>query len=392
MGNCRVHIGHHFYGAGNFGDDLMLAGFFEACAGRSAAARFTCAIPAKRHANQQRRFPSVHWLPYEAAARRQAIAACDVWLGLGDTPFRNDNGMGMLNHLAEEADLCRALGKPMFFLGVGVQNRSALTTPQAQQVIEQAEAIWTRDPHSATLLSEHGAAAKTVAAADLANLWLRHQGPAARQPKTLGWILHFERRESFDLEALTDVLERTSNQTSIWLVQETRRLNFSEHTIFEMLPPAAKAKLSLGAADYEQATLAEMYDAWPAVETLVSSRYHGALVGAWRGARLVAIERCEKLTGLVDQLKVAARLTDVCDADGLAQAVATAQPVDGARLLELANQADQACAAFLACLPQNRRRIGWWERLRRVGKSALTPVASSPSGELEPSPIALEHS
>ena len=30
----RVHIGHHFYGTGNIGDDLMMAGFLEALAAR----------------------------------------------------------------------------------------------------------------------------------------------------------------------------------------------------------------------------------------------------------------------------------------------------------------------------------------------------------------------
>ena len=26
----RIHLGHHFYGAGNLGDDLMLEGFLRA--------------------------------------------------------------------------------------------------------------------------------------------------------------------------------------------------------------------------------------------------------------------------------------------------------------------------------------------------------------------------
>ena len=44
----RLHVGHHFYGAGNLGDDLMLAGLLAAAAerfGLSSAPQFTCCIP-----------------------------------------------------------------------------------------------------------------------------------------------------------------------------------------------------------------------------------------------------------------------------------------------------------------------------------------------------------
>ena len=32
----RLHIGHHFFGAGNVGDDLMLAGFLVGITGAAA--------------------------------------------------------------------------------------------------------------------------------------------------------------------------------------------------------------------------------------------------------------------------------------------------------------------------------------------------------------------
>src|SRR5262245_9671031 len=123
---ATIHIGHHFFGAGNFGDDLMLQGFLDACAGREDT--FTCCMP---FGSQHRRFPRVEWRSYEAAAREQSVRDCDVWLGLGGTPFQSDSGPWFLEHLAEELELCRRFRKPMYFLGVGVGNREALADPRA---------------------------------------------------------------------------------------------------------------------------------------------------------------------------------------------------------------------------------------------------------------------
>ena len=41
----RVHIGHHFYGAGNFGDDIMLAGFLTALFDKDVKIHLTCCTP-----------------------------------------------------------------------------------------------------------------------------------------------------------------------------------------------------------------------------------------------------------------------------------------------------------------------------------------------------------
>src|SRR4051812_39380881 len=109
----RLHIGHHFFGSGNIGDDLMLAGFLE---GVPPGVRMTCA--SQTAAKQRARFPQVEWLPYDSASRAAAIEACDAWVGVGDTPFQVVVGTWFLDHLAEEVALCRRYGKPMFFIGV----------------------------------------------------------------------------------------------------------------------------------------------------------------------------------------------------------------------------------------------------------------------------------
>jgi hypothetical protein len=365
MAETRIHIGHHFFGAGNLGDDLMLAGFLHACERRQTPLRLTCAVPLKNHASQRRRFPGVTWLNYSLQARLAAIAACDVWLGLGGTPFQSDRSNRFLDHLAQEADLCRTFGKPMFFLGVGVQNSAALLTAQAERVLGQAEAIWARDPRSADLLIKHGGAGKTMAAADLAHLCLRHKERVPVPPGTVGWVVHFERREMFAPEDLGAALAGIGGARAFWLVQEERRLDFSERTIYDMLPLPARQRVQLCAPDYATASMADLADAWPAVATVVSSRYHGALIAAWRGARLVVIERCDKLTGLAEQLGVQARLGVSSGVAELTAAIRRSEPVGHGVLQNLAEAADRACGEFFDRLPRKPRRLTLIEKYKR---------------------------
>src|SRR5688572_31994751 len=84
----RIHLGHHFYGAGNLGDDFMLAGFLGAMRTIDSAATYTCCVPFPLVPLQQR-FPAIKWLPYDQMTRRRCIEECDAWLGLGGAPFQS---------------------------------------------------------------------------------------------------------------------------------------------------------------------------------------------------------------------------------------------------------------------------------------------------------------
>ena len=154
MSPLHVHIGHHFFGAGNLGDDLMLAGFLAAARPAILSEmKLTCCIPHDA-ASQRLRFPEIEWLPYDDATRGAAIAQCDLWLGLGDTPFQVVVGSWFLDHLAQEAAACRRHGKPMFYLGVGVNEREVADEPRMRVLVGQAEQIWTRDEDSAAILRD----------------------------------------------------------------------------------------------------------------------------------------------------------------------------------------------------------------------------------------------
>ena len=64
----HLHIGHTFFGAGNIGDDLVLAGFLDGISG-APGLRLTCGT---RYdiASQRRRFPQIEWSVDTDASRR----------------------------------------------------------------------------------------------------------------------------------------------------------------------------------------------------------------------------------------------------------------------------------------------------------------------------------
>jgi ADP-heptose:LPS heptosyltransferase/polysaccharide pyruvyl transferase WcaK-like protein len=341
----RIHIGHHFYGCGNLGDDLMLAGFLTALREAEWTGKLTCATPFDP-ASQRRRFPEVAWLPYDRRHREEAIRRCDVWLGLGDTPFQSEVGTWFLDHLAEELELCRRHGKPMFFLGVGCGDPAAVTHPTTRALLNYATHVWTRDRSSADALAECGGSAAVTAGADLAHIHLQRRRNFSVS-RGVGFVLHFENPEAFSSTAFAEVVRRLEGQARDWLVQETRSLAGSESELYRTLPADVAAQLHVHRPDYRTAATEELTAVWPTPEVLVGSRYHGLVVGAWRGCRLVSVRRNDKLAGLAADLGLVS-VPDFRNAETILQAIADSRPVAPELLEERAELASNCCRQFLA--------------------------------------------
>ena len=342
----RLHIGHHFFGSGNVGDDLMLAGFLQAV---GDGVELTCCSACDVE-SQRRRFPSVRWLPYTLEAREQAVRECGAWVGVGDTPFQLSVGPWFLEHLRGELEMCRRLGKPMTFVGVGVGDAEALADDRARAVLDYATAVWARDQWSADAMSKACDARKVRLGGDLAHVWLRAHPPrrSSPEPDVTGYVLNFEDPRQFRREALCALVESLpASQKQRWLVQEVRPLPGSEMELWSGLPGPCIQRLDLRKPDYAAGSVDDLLAPWGAPARVLSSRYHGALVAAWAGSRVVAIERSVKVSGLVSELELVG-LPALHDAQAVRAALDRPAPVSKSALHALAARAAAGCAELLA--------------------------------------------
>ena len=329
-----IHIGAHFFGAGNIGDDLMLAGFLGHLGRSRSDLRITCCCPHDL-STQRRRFPQVEWLDYSTARRRTAIEQARVWVCPGGSPFQSDDGDWFTPHLVEEADLCLASGVPMFWLGVGVNDASSLDDLRLARVLAQAAGVWARDDHTARLLEGRG---RIYPGADLAHLFLRER-PRPKQGDGLAVCLNFHDDLAPHVLALERFLDRVP--AVFGLIGEVRELPRGERALYAQLSPAYRQRVALCLPDYAASNCEGLLKAWPSCEAVLSSRYHAALIEAWAGARVGVLAINDKLRGLAEDLSIAcfAGLDEV----NLAQL----GPVAPATLEERARQASASVDAWL---------------------------------------------
>ena len=302
----RIHLGHHFYGAGNLGDDFMLAGFLAALRTRAPLANFTCCVPFPLEPLRLR-FPIVTWLPCDESTRARCIADCDVWLGLGGSPFQHALSRWFIDHLISEAGLCRAAGKPMFFLGIGVQTTTELGDRDVARVCAQASAIWTRDDASAERLSALSSRPAVDASRDLAHIFFKESPPPTATAGRLTLVANFDYHGWSGQTAFVRAARQFPRQISerVWLAQESRELPGAERALYDALGTEEQAAWRLAVPDLlptPAPSLAETLNRWPSGEWLVTSRYHAALAGAWAGSKIAIIATNEKLRAAAREL------------------------------------------------------------------------------------------
>jgi polysaccharide pyruvyl transferase WcaK-like protein/nitrite reductase/ring-hydroxylating ferredoxin subunit len=342
----HVHIGHTFFGAGNFGDDLVIGGFLRGIAGSIPELKITCATPFDRDA-QARRFPQIEWSTYDPVSRQTLITACDVWLGLGGTIFHELDDSWLLVDQVLQMEDCRRYGKPVFFLCCSVDHRIDSHRPEIRAILDTASWIWTRDSVSTAALKTMGFDRVTTAA-DLAHLAMQTMSRVPVVPTSTGFVCNFERRDHYSIELLVSLIaaEQAASRTVAWLVQEMRALPGSELDLYHRLPVQAQRLLRLCKPDYGSNSVSELVGGWQGCDQLFSTRFHAAIIGAWSGSRVVTFERQRKLRGLAKDLAIVA-LSSMPDPDRLARAFDRAQPVRRSALDDAAHRAEAACRSFL---------------------------------------------
>lgn len=338
----RLHLGHHFYGAGNLGDDFMLGGFLRALRHLRPEARLTANIPFPL-APVQARTPEIDWQPDDLTRRQQNIQQCDAWLGLGGSPFQSALSRWFIDHLIADAALCRAAGKPMFYLGVGVQSAQELSVPEVQKLCQQAAGIWTRDAASAARLRALPGMGPVEAAADLAHILFQATPPPRATAGRVTLVANFDYGTWIGHDACLRAVDQLRPASRVWLAQESRELPGAEKALHAALPAAERARWQLVSPDRAGAPLAEVLGHWPSGEWLITSRFHAAIAGAWAGSKIVVIGINEKLRGIARDLDAPLIEPDADEAT-VRSALRSARPSPPP--IALAQQAWQGCEAF----------------------------------------------
>lgn len=339
----RIHLGHHFYGAGNLGDDFMLAGFIAAMRTLAPSATYSCCVPFTLDP-LRRRFPEITWHPYDGESRSRCIEECDVWLGLGGSPFQHALSRWFVDHLLGEADLCRRHHKPMFYLGVGVQTTAELASPEVRRLCAQAASIWTRDRHAADILREAGCECPVEAATDLAHVFLRDCPPPPANRGILCVVPNFDYGAWPGWSEYARAFAALQPERRIWLAQESRELPGAERALHAALPHNERNHWALIIPDQPGAPLPSVLERWPSGEWLVTARYHAALAGAWAGAKVMVLATNDKLRAVARELH-APLLSPSADAATILSTLQAATPA--ARPLASAERAYTACAEFV---------------------------------------------
>jgi polysaccharide pyruvyl transferase WcaK-like protein len=347
----RIHLGHHFYGAGNLGDDFMLAGFLAAMRTVAPGTTYTCCVPFALEP-LQRRFREINWLAYDDATRIRCIEECDVWLGLGGSPFQSAQSRWFIDHLVAEQRFCATHHAPMFYLGVGVQTAAELASPEAQQVCAHAAGIWTRDSASAERLRALLSPPPIAAAADLAHVFFRDFPPPPAVRGRITLVANFDYGTWPGQPACLAALEHLSFNEAIWLAQESRDLPGAERALYARLSATQKSRWPLASPEQAGAPLSRVLANWPSGEWLVTARYHAALAGAWAGSKIVVLSTNEKLRAVAQELSVPL-LSPEADENTVARALATAST--SIAPLALAQRAYDACAEFVRSAVAHRR-------------------------------------
>jgi polysaccharide pyruvyl transferase WcaK-like protein len=298
-----LHIGFDFWGAGNLGDDLMLAGFQSWWRAREPDLRIS-ALCAHDIAAMRRRFPDIQWFGSDPAAQAQALQQADAWIGLGGGVFQTEVGPWILDQMAMNMAAARARGIRCFLVGVGVNNEEALSTGQAHQVCQLASQIWMRDQGCTDLALRAGFQPEiTRLGADTAHL-LGAEFSRLRDSdrRASAFVLHAS-PTIVSPDAIARVIAQ-SDEPWRWVCQESRTLADSEMELYATLPAAVRARLPLAQIDYAHASLPEIMAQAASWHRVLSSRYHTTLASAWAGAEIAVFERNYKLRAIREELGI----------------------------------------------------------------------------------------
>lgn len=304
-------LGFHFYGSGNMGDDLMVAGFLQAMKELFPGRLPVLAATSEFDLQSQRiRFPEMEWIARKWLRPVLRDREFDLWAGVGDTPFQLIGGTGYLDFLHSEMENTPKIPRRVMIC-VGAESDIGAEIGRFSTLASKFDRISCRDAHSHQIIVERLGFDKSRArsAGDLANVSLERLFPAGGQARdfSLGLVVAGDTLGAADLEAIRDALKERSAGTAL-IAGDVRNRPELERGIYKRWRGgpfnALRRRTDCLTPRYATCTLAELARPIARCQTLVSSRYHGLLTAAWAGCRVGAIARSSKVTALARQLQI----------------------------------------------------------------------------------------
>ena len=325
----------------------MVAGFLTELRKLSNRPSLSCCTPFDRAALTTR-FPEIEWLAYNDANRESAIRSCDVWLGLGGSPFQIRVSRWFIDHLMAERYWCNRYNRPSYFLGIGGQELLAFEDSDLRSVFERAQRVWMRDAWSLPAMKKFMPSERISPGADLAHLVLQsHSSTAA--PGRIVVTLNFDFQSWSSLPVALDAIGKINPAERVWFSQESRPLDGSEQSIWSQLPQSETRNWEPQVADNGSPSAEAILKNWPTGEWLISSRFHACLVAMWAGSKIVVVGTNDKLRGLAEDFDLPI-VDPNASSNEWNQAIASAKPVSRNRLNAAARDAKRACAEFFASI------------------------------------------
>ncbi len=310
----KVLLGFNFYGAGNVGDDLMVAGFLDGFLNIVLSIEsITCAIPFNLK-SQQIRFPQIDWHKAKFMSRREAITACDLWIGVGDTPFQVISGLWFLKYLKNEVRICEEEKKPLFMIGVGAEQEAKKEKGEFNNIINNTNFIVTRDKASADIIrNDFGNKTNNILiSADLANISLQQMFPLHKDVAKvydLGFTINTDTLSHEDVCMVKKFIDNLSALKKVFICNEIRKGKKFEHSIYrKYFKPwynqSMTSNIDLFLPNYQKGSIQDLIAVYRRCETIITTRYHGLLTAAWAGCKVGVIARSSKVENLAKILEV----------------------------------------------------------------------------------------
>jgi len=353
-----IFISFDFYGAGNVGDDLMLAGFLSAYGGKKP---LSCLI-SRNVASQRIRFPQVTWRE-DTNHRTEIIQESECLLGIGDTPFQMSSGEWLLKKLLADAQVAAGKKIPCLMIGVGAESEVRTRPDLMKKILGQIDRIWTRDEFTSEILvKDCGFPAERLSTGgDLANIVLStlfaSDAPTPAKDIDLGLCYYDERINRGDIVVLRNFVREYSRDNSIqFFANETREEKDFEPQTYRKITGGfrrliGKQKMTFFAPDYQKGTLPDLVNHYAGYRTVLSSRYHALLTAAWAGCRVVGHGRSSKLSALTHELGIPL-VENPITVSKLNEAVDKACVVDRGKLEEMSRRAGKAVAELQATMDE----------------------------------------